>query len=344
MKDIKVSVTKTLDSTNTITYTLNHQIDRILPANDMFYLCTYAHDPLSDTRTGKVLKCTPTFEIQVEASNNGCLDATFIDECLFTVNSDCIDILDQDLKRLRSMALKNVGLCVSARERNLTVGCFDGTAWSGDGTIWRNTSVMNDDTALVNEVSTSTRNATVQASIKAPSSNDSAHRNGRTVRVSDKALWAVHMCTNTKYVYMGGDDQHLYLLDNDLTLAHKINVGNIVISICSEGSHILVGTYNNRLYRLDTRMNKIIEECMTMGSAWRIRKENGGIIMPCMYDGIVVMDNTSVGTMYVNEYDVVTHYKTDGLVYDCCIYGNALYYASFYEGKVFRYDIFGGTA
>lgn len=155
---------------------------------------------------------------------------------------------------------------------------------------------------------------------------DGTLQNSHTnLKVSNHALWAVSV--NDKVIYTGGDSKILYII-NDKT--EKLSLNHIIISLFQKWPYLFIGTYEKRIFRLDLRINEIVEEYILPGSPWYIHQENEKIIMPAMYDGFMTSDL---------DFARINYYPCDGLIYDCCLWSGSIFFASFYEKVMYEHKV-----
>jgi len=149
------------------------------------------------------------------------------------------------------------------------------------------------------------------------------------IHVSKEPIWIVRQYKN--YLFFGDESGVCYRYDLDRK--EHIVIGDKrkgIIEIFFNENTLLVGSYDNNLEIYDIDSLKLLETKKNVGSLWRIRKYLGFFICACIYDGLKIFDK---------NFSLLYSYKTDSLCYGLCLKSNFVFFSSFYEKKIFWFEI-----
>ncbi|EOB14488.1 hypothetical protein NBO_27g0045 [Nosema bombycis CQ1] len=142
----------------------------------------------------------------------------------------------------------------------------------------------------------------------------------KNLKLSEDILWIVE--AHDKFVYCGGEDCNLYVLNiDDLSIKYQIKFNEGITSLCFENDHFLVGSYDQNIYKINYN-GQIFNKKYIGGGVWRIEKMGADYVVSCMYEGCKILDN---------QLDVIKTYQSEPLIYSLAVINGKIFFNSFYE-------------
>ncbi|CAD25560.1 hypothetical protein [Encephalitozoon cuniculi GB-M1] len=153
----------------------------------------------------------------------------------------------------------------------------------------------------------------------------------KTVEVAEAPIWVLK--ASDKELMYGSEDGSLSFMDiRTWSEHHKMKRASGVTSIYESDEYVYVGAYDECIEVVDKRMYKPVKKAKIGGGVWRICRAKEIFYLSCMYEGVKICDS---------ELKVLKRFPTDSIAYGLTVTSDRVFFASFYDKKIYRLGLHG---
>lgn len=306
----------------------NYQISKILHHNTSIYIFTYYQHKKSKIikyylQNNELIKIK---EIECDGVVDSCM--IYNNNVIFSLSKYNLLVVGQDLNIINNISISSIGLCING------IQSFSG------GKFTNNIESINKNESI-NDLSQNSYYYTIGCI------NGNVITSNKEMKVSKYPLWCISSLiqNNNTIIYTAGEEQILYKIVN-YEIKERIQIKGMGCSMSVRNNWVYVGSYdgcincyNEDIKSVHNHRNNNTIAYDIPGNCWDIFFYDNFIVLPCMYDGIIILRNIENRNISVCEYELYKHFKYDGLIYGCILIGNKLIFGDYYREKIWLAEI-----